>query len=114
VVEDMVVEGTMVVTVGGARFGFYVGAPFYGLGYYPYYAPYYSNPAYGYPAPAYDYSAAAPAYVEQGNAMTAPPSAPVQSQGNWWYYCADSNAYYPYVRECPAGWQQVSPQPPSR
>jgi len=23
-----------------------------------------------------------------------------------------SNGYYPYVRECPGGWQQVSPRPP--
>jgi hypothetical protein len=97
---------------GGARFGFYFGAPFYGPGYYP--PPYYAYPAYGYPAPAYGYPPAAvtpPAYVEQGVAQAAP--APAQRQGDW-YYCADSNAYYPYVKECPAGWQRVPAQPPSR
>ena len=28
-----------------------------------------------------------------------------------WYYCADSKAYYPYVKDCPGGWQRVSPTP---
>jgi hypothetical protein len=31
----------------------------------------------------------------------------------WWYFCPGVNAYYPYIRECPGGWQRVSPQPPS-
>ena len=30
---------------------------------------------------------------------------------NTWYYCAESQAYYPYVKQCAAGWQQVTPQP---
>jgi hypothetical protein len=108
---------------GGVRFGIGFGVPFYGPAYYPY-APYpaygYPAPAYGYPAPAYGYpgyppQAAAPsgppAYVEQGNAMTAPPPAygdqgnamtpppSAQSQGNWWYYCTDSKGFYPHVGE---------------
>lgn len=29
--------------------------------------------------------------------------------GNVWYYCAESQAYYPYVKQCSAGWQQVTP-----
>jgi hypothetical protein len=102
---------------GGVRFGFSFGVPFYGPAYYPY-APYYPYyPAYGYPAPAYGYPpvAVAPAspaaYVEQGTAPMA--SAPVQAQGDW-YYCADSKAYYPYVKECPAGWQRMPAQPPTR
>ncbi len=34
-----------------------------------------------------------------------------QSQSsNTWYYCAESQAYYPYVKQCAAGWQQVAPQ----
>jgi hypothetical protein len=37
---------------------------------------------------------------------------PQQSHAaGYWYYCADARAYYPYVRECPAGWQRVAPQP---
>jgi hypothetical protein len=38
--------------------------------------------------------------------------APPQQLG-WWYFCPGANGYYPYVRECPGGWQRVSPQPPS-
>ena len=109
---------------GSVRFGFSFGVPFYGPAYYPY-APYYpSYPAYGYPAPAYGYAAPAygyppvavapaspQAYVEQATAPM--PSAPAQAQRDW-YYCADSKAYYPYVAECPAGWQRVPSQPPSR
>jgi hypothetical protein len=105
---------------GGVRFGISLGLPLFGLGYYP--GPYSSYPAYAYPAPAYAYPgpayaypgpAAAPsaAYVEQGFPQAAP--APAQPQGDW-YYCADSKSYYPYVRECPGGWQRVPAQPPSR
>lgn len=91
---------------GGVRFGVNIGIPLYWPGYYP--GPYYPYPAYAYPAPAYGYSAAPPAaYVEQG----VPQTAPVQSQADW-YYCPNSKSYYPYVRDCPGGWQRVSPQPP--
>jgi len=72
-----------------------------------YYGGYYSYP-YGYPAPAYSYPSPPTAYVDQGVLQ----AAPSQPQGDW-YYCASSNAYYPYVRECPAGWQRV-PSVPSR
>ena len=43
-------------------------------------------------------------YVEQPQAQPSQPS-------GYWYYCADSRAYYPYVKECPSGWQRVAPQP---
>ena len=94
---------------GGVRFGISLGVPLYWPGYYPY--PYYSYPAYAYPGPAYAYPgpAVAPSagYIEQHYAQPAP----AQPQGEW-YYCANSNAYYPYVRECPGGWQRVPAQPP--
>jgi len=35
-------------------------------------------------------------------------AAPAQS--SYWYYCAESKTYYPYVKECPGGWQRVTPQ----
>jgi hypothetical protein len=97
---------------GHARFGVYIGAPAYW--YPPYYAPYY--PAYPYP-PVVVAPSAPPIYIEQGGGP--PASAPSQpqaatqssSQSNWWYYCTDAQAYYPYVKECPAGWQRVAPQP---
>jgi len=76
----------------------------------------YSGPAYTYPGPAYAYPgpAVAPSagYVEQGYSQAAPPQVQhSQPQGDW-YFCADSNAYYPYVRECPEGWQRVPSTPP--
>ena len=44
-------------------------------------------------------------YVEQA------PAAQAQAPASYWYYCSDSRAYYPYVKDCPGGWQRVSPQP---
>ena len=103
---------------GGVGLGIALAAPLYGLGYYS--NPYYSYPSpYTYPNPAYGYQGPAVApyggYVEQGIPQAAPPPPPTQaqaqSQGDW-YFCAASNAYYPYVRECPAGWQRVPSTPP--
>jgi hypothetical protein len=100
---------------GNVRFGISLGFPIFAPAYYP--APYYRYPAYAYPAPAYAYPAAvagyssSPAYVEQGVAQAAP--APSQAQGDW-YYCAASQTYYPYVGECPAGWQRVPAQASAR
>ena len=69
-----------------------VGSPFY---YYPYPYPY---PYYYYPQMSY----LPPDYVEGAGA---PGPA-------YWYYCNSAKAYYPHVKECPEGWQQVMPQPP--
>ena len=95
---------------GGYRGGYYGGIGIYGLGlgYYgwPYYSPYYA-----YPPAVVQVPSSPPVYIEQGGGQVAPAQAP-QSQSGYWYYCADSRAYYPYVKECPAGWQQVAPQPP--
>jgi hypothetical protein len=27
----------------------------------------------------------------------------------YWYYCAPLATYYPYVQDCPGGWQAVTP-----
>jgi hypothetical protein len=84
------------VTVG---LGFGYGWPYagyYGYGY-PYYAPYYAAPAYVQQQPT--------VYVEQPQAQQ------VQQPTGYWYFCNDSRAYYPYVKECPSGWQRVAPQP---
>ncbi len=104
---------------GNVRFGINLGFPIFGPGYYPapYYAYPYAYPAYAYPAPAYAYPPAVtgysspPVYAEQGVPQAAP--APSQAQGDW-YYCEASRSYYPYTSECPAGWQRVPAQPPSR
>jgi hypothetical protein len=93
----------------GPRVGFGInfGFPLYAPAYYPApYYPYYPAPYYGYPPAA---AAPSPSYVEQG-ASSQPAPAPVQSD---WFYCAGAKAYYPYVTECPGGWQRVAPQPPS-
>jgi len=73
-----------------ARVGLIVGVPVY--------APLlYSAPAYYYPPPV--------TYVEQAPAYAEP--AP-----DYWYFCPELNAYYPYVQECPGAWQPVLPQSP--
>jgi hypothetical protein len=113
-------ESAMAQHHGGVRFGVNIGIPLFGPGYYPPYvypapAYVYPAPAYAYPAPAYSYPAPAYSYPGQGvpSAPYAqqgfPQAAPAQQQD--WHYCAGSNAYYPYVRECPGGWQRVPSQP---
>lgn len=59
----------------------------------------------------YPYYAAPPVLVEpapQGYIELAPAT----PQPAYWYYCQSAGAYYPYVKECPGGWQQVVPQSP--
>ncbi|MDB5803003.1 MAG: hypothetical protein JWN73_325 [Betaproteobacteria bacterium] len=80
----------------GPRFGFYVGP---GYGYYP--------PAYYYPPTVIQ--SAPPVYIEQSPQPAY--SAPAPAQNSSWYYCAGSRSYYPYVKDCPGGWQQVAPRP---
>ena len=90
------------------RFGVVVGGPlWFGPAYYPrhYYPPYYPAPAYFPPLPL---PLSPPVYIEQGEAQPAP-APPPQA---YWYYCAEAKGYYPYVKECPGGWQRVTPQPP--
>lgn len=97
---------------GRVGVGVVIGAPLGWPGYY--YPPYYGYPSYygyppyyGYPAPVVVESSP-PVYIEQRSA--APAVAPEQG---YWYYCRKSKAYYPYVKECPGGWQRVAPQPSS-
>ena len=85
---------------------------FFGAGWYPYYY-YPPYPGYYYPPYYYPYyyppAASAPTtYIELG--------ATESGGGNslpsgYWYYCNSSNGYYPYVKECSGGWQQVAPTP---
>jgi len=82
---------------GHVRFGVVIGGPFYPWGYYP--------PYYPYPPAVVTVPVTPPTYIEQGDARASP-----QPSGTW-YYCAASKTYYPYVKECPAGWQRVAPQP---
>lgn len=81
---------------GGGRFGFdvVIGPWWWG----PPYSYYYYDP------PVY-YAPAAPIVVTPATAqMPLPPA--------YWYFCPQSNTYYPYVTQCPGGWQPVAPTPP--
>lgn len=77
----------------------------------PFIAAAYDRPAYyaPYPYTPYPY---APAPVVYTQPAYAPPPAQAQQAMQPWYFCAAANGYYPYVRQCPGGWQQVSPTPP--
>lgn len=37
---------------------------------------------------------------------------PGASGAQWWYMCKKPAGYYPYVKECPSGWEKVAPTPP--
>lgn len=76
---------------------FWFGAPYPGPYYYP---PYY------YPPPVVAVPATPPVYIER-DANPAPQSS------EYWYYCDRPPGYYPDVKQCPGGWQLVSPQLPS-
>ncbi len=96
---------------GRVHFGVYVG-PYWGPAwYYPPPARYYYPPYY---APVIIERQAPPVYVEQPVPAPGPASAATAAPANWWYYCEGAGGYYPYVRECPGGWQRVSPQPPGQ
>ncbi len=77
----------------------------YGLG--SYYGGGYNNYAYSYPPTVIAVPTAPPVYIQQ-----TPAPVVEQTQSNYWYYCQNPKGYYPYVRECPNGWQQVDPTPP--
>ena len=87
----------------GPRVGVVIGAPLFGWPGYYYPPPYYYPP--GVAAPS-----APPVYIEQ-EPQAAPEPAP---SGNYWYYCSKPDGYYPYIKQCPGGWQRVVPQPPSQ
>lgn len=61
----------------------------------------------------YAYPYPAPVIQQPATEMYVQPS-PQPVQTGYWYYCSDSQAYYPYVRECPSGWMKVVPTPPSQ
>ena len=75
-------------------------------------------------APAHHYAGRAAAGVFVGAALVAPlviaapryyypppRYVPAPPQPAYWYFCAEYNAYYPYVQYCPGGWQPVPARP---
>lgn len=85
---------------GRVTLGLHFGVP---LGWYSpwYYAP---PPSYYYPAPVVVSPPAPTVYVERGDV--------VPEGAASWYYCRESNGYYPYVKQCPGGWERVPARPP--
>lgn len=75
----------------------------------PYWAPYSYPYPYGYPyyAPPVVVQQEPPVYIQQS-----PPAAPQPEAQQYWYYCEEAKAYYPYVQQCPKGWMTVVPTPP--
>jgi len=97
--------------------------PYYYPAYYPSYYPYYYTPA---PVVVREVVREPLVYYdERGNPV--PPSQPqsqAQNQGQnqapgpqasaaapTWFYCADSQTYYPYAHTCASPWQRVAPHP---
>lgn len=85
---------------GRGRVGVYFG-PVWGPAFY-------SSPFYYSPPLVVAPAAPPPVYIEQHQAPVE--VAPAASQ-QYWHYCNSSKGYYPYVKECPDGWQKVLPQP---
>jgi len=93
---------------GRGHFGFYFGPTWYPAPYY-----YYPPPAYYYPPPVVVQS---PQYIEQPAAPAAPapvPQSAAPQSSNDWFFCRDSQTYYPYVKECASPWQRVPARPGS-
>jgi len=82
---------------GGAWRGNWAGAGYYGF------------PPPAYYAPPVAYAPPVVAYVTppQPMVLASQPQAPV------WYYCESSGKYFPYVQECPTGWQTQAATPPT-
>lgn len=113
-----------------ARVGVFIGAPLlFAPWYYP--APYYYSPPvvvrervvvreplvfydeHGNPVPAQPRVAQAPAAPAPTQAPAPSSSTPSPSgTAPTWYFCADTQTYYPYAQTCASPWQRVMPQPP--
>ena len=92
---------------GRARFGVYVG-PSWGPSWGPYWGPgFYPSPFYYPPQVIVVPAAPPPVYIEQREA----PAEVAPDTQQYWYFCGSSKGYYPYVKDCPEGWQKVLPQP---
>ncbi len=50
-------------------------------------------------------------YDEHGNPAPQHPSQAAATEPSW-FFCPDSQTYYPYVQTCATQWQREAPQPP--
>jgi hypothetical protein len=90
---------------GGFRGGAFIG-PAFGFGFYdPFWWPYWSYP--------WAYPGAYPYLPPESVAQYPGPAgygAPLQQ---YWYRCGNPEGYYPYIRNCNTGWEQVPATPPN-
>lgn len=99
---------------GRARVGVYIGAPVIAAPFWYHPRPYY----YGYPyysPPPTVYREEPTVYIEQNPVPAAPApqaQASPQAQQQFWYYCQDTQTYYPHVQTCASPWQRVIPHAP--
>jgi hypothetical protein len=49
-----------------------------------------------------------PTPASEGTSDNPPPGT------QWWYLCTSPRGAYPYVRECPGGWERVPAAPPGQ
>ncbi|MBV8633601.1 MAG: hypothetical protein JO002_03860 [Burkholderiaceae bacterium] len=83
--------------------GHHHGYGFYG--WWPWYWPW----TYGMPYYGTSFLVEAPVtYVEM-----APSDSGAVQPATSWYYCKNPEGYFPYVKTCPSGWQEVPIQPPA-
>ena len=75
--------------------------------YYPYNNPYYYPYSPNYYPPAVSVPSSPQEYIER------PQRDDDSTSSGIWYYCPESKSYYPYVKECPDGWQTVPAHPPA-
>ena len=95
---------------GHGGFALSIGIPFYGS---PYYGYPYAYPYGYYPPPVVVMPQQQPqVYIQQDNPPPPPQESQAPQEGNYGYHCNQPEGYYPYVKECAAGWQKVSPTPP--
>lgn len=92
---------------GHVGVGLYFGVPYQGY--------YYPRPYYGYPyyPPVVTVPSQPSVYIEQ-EGQPSVQQAPAPQASNDWYHCDKPEGYYPYIKECPGGWQRVTPTPPSQ
>ncbi len=80
-----------------ARIGVVVAPPVWGPWYsppwgYTYFVPEWSEPV---------------VYIEKDSGPAAPARPPA-----YWYYCPDTQGFYPEIENCPGGWQELLSEPP--
>jgi hypothetical protein len=68
------------------------------------------GPGWGPVYPAYPYYAPPPVIVQQAPDVYVQPLPQPETQ-QFWYFCRNPEGYYPYVKQCPNGWQRVVPSP---